>query len=954
MKKLLLPLFTCLFFNALSQNQRIYVHPNAGGNNDGSSWLDAYNNLQEALAVAQPGDSVWVAEGTYLPTGSGDRSISFRQKSGVGLYGGFAGTETSLAERNWAAHPAVLSGAIGSIFVSDNSLHILFLESPDSNTIVDGLFFSKAVEDQDTLDQGGGAIYIWAKDTIGTPVSAARIRNCRFESNTSSTYGAAVAIGSYGTDFTRFERCTFSQNNARFGGAVGISAGVVRTEFVDCQFLLNEALEGGGAVILTAPTSGVRFRGCLFEKNKTKNSGGGAVSHSGAGLPGEGVTFRDCRFLENVCESNSYPEGGAVFLSAWGGSDTLSFHDCIFQKNTGVKAGAVYIDQSGAEGSNFQFQRCRFEENQAANVSAIRLGCSGGCSDKIIHSFQISHCRFFKNKGQTVSLEGSAAGTAETLVQVDSSQFIENYQAAVFTLIVEGNSRLDVANSVFSKNKNGEVIVSLASKTTLRNCTVEENKQAYWLLSWEDGALSLRNCLFRNNETQDFLFGVNFGVLEVLNCHFDANKLVDDYPFPFFVAEATVSNSVFTGNTGTPYAIPSYLNPQFRHCYFGAALNNPPATLTLGPGILTAIDPLFANAAAGDFRLQPCSPLVAAGDNAAVADLALSFDGAPRIQGGAVDIGIFEKAPPELAAAPDMVAPCPGQSNGSIYFQPQNGCEPYSIAWASGTASGQNLDGLPAGDYVFSITDARGSVRVLPLVIFEKPAPVLSPDITPAHCGGTAGGSIVLNTGGQADFAYLWSDGSSDTTRNGLAEGLYPLTVTDAEGCSYADTVEVATQGRLKASVKIGKISCPGMADGSISVTPQNGLAPFHWQWSGGDTTAALAGLGAGWYQLTLTDALGCDMIWKIPLVDPPIDCIAGTSTVFPNPFAERLIVQMTPSSGETVHWRLTDALGRIVRSVDLTDERTGVDVSGLPAGAYYWQLWQGNTVVQAGKISKH
>lgn len=73
----------------------IYVHAVAPGGNDGTSWKDAYVDLQDALAVAQPGDEIWVAAGIYTPDrGTGDRSATFELVSGVGMYGGFAGWET--------------------------------------------------------------------------------------------------------------------------------------------------------------------------------------------------------------------------------------------------------------------------------------------------------------------------------------------------------------------------------------------------------------------------------------------------------------------------------------------------------------------------------------------------------------------------------------------------------------------------------------------------------------------------------------------------------------------------------------------------------------------------------------------------------------------------------------------------------------------------------------------
>lgn len=948
MKKFLLLLCIAFTFNAFAQNQRLYVRQSATGANDGSSWQNAFPDLQDALAAAEPGDSVWVAEGTYYPTSTSDRSISFRVKNGVRLFGGFSGNETDLSERDWEAHPVILSGAIGSIFLVDNSLHIMYLENPDSNTVLDGLRFTKGVEDADTTYRGGAAIYVWAKDTVGTPVSATRIRNCRFEDNSSVWYGGAITIHSYGTDYTRFEHCTFLQNDARFGGAIGISAWEVQTEFVDCQFLSNEALEGGGAITIGASVSGARFSGCHFEKNRTKDASGAAVDHGGQSLAGKGVVFKNCDFIENVCEINGYTGGGAIYMSSWNGADTLSVEYCTFKKNTGVEASGIYVKMSGANERNIRLRHCRFEEN---GKLAVRVSCSGGCSGNSISSFVLSHCEILKNQGEAVAVEGIAPASQETRIQIDSCRIIDNPNGRVSFNIL-GEARLDITNSVFSGNKNGEVLSAFVAQIFMTNCVIKENK-GYWLFNWESGTMNIRNCLFRKNQTQDFMFAVNFGALNAVNCHFDANTPANDYPFPFFVAEATISNSIFTNNSGAPYVIPGYLNPHFQHCYFGAPLNNPPATLTFGPGILTGLDPMFEDAATENFHLLPCSPLVAAGDNAAVADLLTDLDGTPRIQGGTVDIGVFERAAPSLAAAPVIEAPCAGGQTGSIDFQPANGCEPYTVAWSSDTASGQNLDGLAAGNYLFSITDARGSVLSLPVTIPEKSAPTLSPIITPATCGDTLGGSATLGANGAAPFNFLWPDNATDSIRTGLASGVYAIIITDGEGCTGIDTVTITTRGRLKASVKIEKITCPGYADGNLTVTPGSGLAPFRWLWETGDTTASLTGLGPGLYRLTLTDALGCTIAWAIPLIEPDTDCGEETVDVFPNPFSEYLAVQTEFVPDESSNWILTDAQGQVVARTPLQDFQTRLNFPDLPAGIYFWQLWHNATLIRTGRVGK-
>ena len=118
------------------QAQVIYVKPNAQG--DGTSWENATGNLQKALQSATEGTQVWVAAGTYTPTMGTDRTVSFELPSGVAIYGGFQGTETSLDQRNIEQNPTILSGEIGQPGPVDNSYNVVFISNSDENTIIDG------------------------------------------------------------------------------------------------------------------------------------------------------------------------------------------------------------------------------------------------------------------------------------------------------------------------------------------------------------------------------------------------------------------------------------------------------------------------------------------------------------------------------------------------------------------------------------------------------------------------------------------------------------------------------------------------------------------------------------------------------------------------------------------------------------------------------------------------
>src|SRR5215207_9026089 len=120
-----------------------YVKWNATGANDGTSWADGYTNLQSALSAASSGDEIWVAAGTYKPTSTTDRAISFTLKNGIAIYGGFDGSEILLSERDPEANLTVLSGDLNGEDVgftnnSENSYHVVIGSGSDNTAVLDG------------------------------------------------------------------------------------------------------------------------------------------------------------------------------------------------------------------------------------------------------------------------------------------------------------------------------------------------------------------------------------------------------------------------------------------------------------------------------------------------------------------------------------------------------------------------------------------------------------------------------------------------------------------------------------------------------------------------------------------------------------------------------------------------------------------------------------------------
>ena len=218
----------------------IFVKPD--GNGQGSSWYDA-TSLQEALSIAVNGEQIWVAAGIYRPTNGTDRTISFQIKDGVELYGGFAGNETKLSQRNWRMNETILSGNIGDEGLeSDNSYHVLMANGSEANpitnaTILDGFIVESGHANSSTLiNERGSGLYL----NYASPL----IRNTWLRGNYASEEGGAV----YGTNSSSptFGNVLFTNNSADDdGGAVYAQSSM---KFDNCLFYDNYSGYWGGAI----------------------------------------------------------------------------------------------------------------------------------------------------------------------------------------------------------------------------------------------------------------------------------------------------------------------------------------------------------------------------------------------------------------------------------------------------------------------------------------------------------------------------------------------------------------------------------------------------------------------------------------------------------------------------------------------------------------------------------
>ncbi|MFK8054558.1 MAG: HYR domain-containing protein [Saprospiraceae bacterium] len=356
-----------LFFSALSIGQTTFVK--TGGTGTGNSWANAAGDLHQVLAQAQAGDEIWVAAGVYTPTSCSSCSVSQRDMafdipSGVDLYGGFSGSETSLTQRDFSTNVSILSGDIDADGQRDgNSYHVVTFDQADAQTRIDGFTISDGYANGSGGRQHGAAIF---NDGSGTGNSSTPvIANCMLLNNRATSNGGAIYNdGFYGNSSPTVENCTFRLNNSREGGAMH-----------------NQGFQGE-----SSPT----VRNCLFENNAS--AAGGAVYNSG----NDGISnprYESCHFVGNDCTGY----GGAVynFAKNAGAQCFAVFANCIFDDNDGDgAAGAIYTLGSSNGDAQPRVVGCVFYDNYSRVGGAVYVNAS----DNGITHLRISNSIFSSSR----------------------------------------------------------------------------------------------------------------------------------------------------------------------------------------------------------------------------------------------------------------------------------------------------------------------------------------------------------------------------------------------------------------------------------------------------------------------------------------------------------------------------------------------------------------------------
>jgi hypothetical protein len=385
------------------QAKAIYVDDDANGLNDGSSWVNAYKYLQDALSDANSSPKpveIRVAQGVYKPDQGanqtpGDREATFQLINGVALKGGYAGFgEPDPNARNIDSYKSILSSDLdgNDVQVSDpcdllteptraeNSYHVVTAVENNATAILDGFTI--------TGGNANGEYYCcefshyYCGGGMYNCKSSPRVTNCRFRWNSALSGGAMY--NNYYSDPTLLN-CSFTENSA-YRGPGGAICNIEFSEpvVINCSFIANWARDGGGVYSTT----------CAIDKALVISDStfcGNFAELAGGGMWGCGAELSHCVFKQNKAGW-----GGAMLID---GDTNLT--NCLFTGNSAYIGGVSYAYD------DLTVSNCTFGGNRAHYV--------GGISSNEGYTV-VTNSIFWENTDNTGEGESSEIRTWEPLI----------------------------------------------------------------------------------------------------------------------------------------------------------------------------------------------------------------------------------------------------------------------------------------------------------------------------------------------------------------------------------------------------------------------------------------------------------------------------------------------------------------------------------------------------------
>lgn len=545
---------------------------NVSGYQDGTEWAYAFTNPQLAINVASAGDSVWIAKGTYQPI----VNTSYSMKEGVRIFGGFLNTYTSFVQRNWQMNITILKGN-GSRVINNDANGLT------AAAVLDGFTITKGIN-----SSFGGGMY----NNLASPT----VRNCIFYFNDANNLGGGI----YSNSALSLQNCLIRKNTATYGGGIFASDSLSLT---DCIVDTNSADVYGGGINASGAVniinSSLNANHCYYYVGPTgpdpSHSGGGGIYKEGV----KDLIVNNSTISRDSVHTTYDSRGGGIYnagtgkltiidcnleYNATGASINSSYGGAIYsngpvviqgtaqiKKNFAAKAGGIYTNSTlrainttikNNKGSGIYCNSQLIMSNSTVDSNTLGgITCNGSLPDSLINcsiSYNtsdglvdsaiayIKNCIVRKNgrlgmyimKSATVyncTIDSNFSGGISAIapLSIDSSSINANSLNIVFPGLqvggINSNSRLAVNHSVINGNRNNIIGggLYLTGDTCLITNSVITNNIGGGIYSgyyYPNALLYVNNCDVSSNYDGSGGIDINSVSSRITNCTIKNNK----------------------------------------------------------------------------------------------------------------------------------------------------------------------------------------------------------------------------------------------------------------------------------------------------------------------------------------------------------------------------------------------------------------------------------------------
>lgn len=233
----------------------------------------------------------------------------------------------------------------------------------------------------------------------------------------------------------------------------------------------------------------------------------------------------------------------------------------------------------------------------------------------------------------------------------------------------------------------------------------------------------------------------------------------------------------------------------------------------------------------------------------------------------------------QVIQASDLL--CADEANGQAIVTSLGGTPPFNYYWSTGN-TGSTVNTLPEGTHQVLLIDGIGCRDSIDLTINAPDSMLVNLEKGGITCKGINNGFAHINVvGGQQPYNFNWSNGMKRQNINNVTPGNYSVTVTDDLGCTSEQNVEILTVPILRSQLdSVLPANCSENA-GAAYLTASGGLQPYNYNWPGGLSGRTQTGLSGGSYDVTITDAGGCDDITTVNVPEVNVGVTFERPTLF-------------------------------------------------------------------------